>query len=634
MKKGVLISLIMVTMLSLRSQSYIASEIPDSLKKNADMVTRLDEKVIEIKSVGHAVSREHHIYTILNENADAYATYKTYYDKFTTINYVNASLYDENGKELKRFKKRDMQDFALEDGSSFVSDERYKRASFYCHTYPYTVEFEEEDEINGFMSIDNWDPQPSIKAAVEYSKYSIIAPQDYGVRYKLLNAKIVPAITEKSNKKWYTWEIRNLRAFEEVPFSAPWVRYAPYLMVGPTDIEKEGYKGSLSTWNDFGKFYGSLQKGRDVLPDEIKQKVNTLTNGIANPEKKAAILYDYLQKNTHYIGIQLGIGGWQTFDANYVAHNKYGDCKALSNFMVALLKEAGIKAYSVIIRGGEEGRDFVTDFTYDPFNHVICCVPLTKDTIWLECTDQFLPAGYLSNFTSNRYGLLIDDTGGTLVHTPAYLLLDNTQIRNIAATLDREGNLQLQSKTGYKAGCQDRLEKIIHHFSKEEQLHWLKSKFDLPTYDVNSFDYQEDYSRRLPLIQETLQLAIANYAQVSGKRIFINPDVLTRSSIKLTEDKDRQFDVEFKEEYSHIDSIQITIPAGYETESKTTDILLQSKFGKYITHTLVSPDKIIYYRKFEQYSGRFPRAEYGDVVKFYNQIYNADHAKIVLVRKS
>jgi hypothetical protein len=171
---------------------------------------------------------------------------------------------------------------------------------------------------------------------------------------------------------------------------------------------------------------------------------------------------------------------------------KYGDCKALSNFMVSL-KEAGIKGYAVVIRGGPERKDFVKDFTHDPFNHIICCVPLGKDTIWLECTSQSLPPGYLSEFTANRYGLFIDDNGGRLVHTPAYLLSDNIQLRKISAILDNEGNLKLECETAYKAFCQDDVESVIHGISKEDQLTRLKSEFNLPTYDVVSFDYKEDF---------------------------------------------------------------------------------------------------------------------------------------------
>jgi Domain of Unknown Function with PDB structure (DUF3857)/Transglutaminase-like superfamily len=635
MKNCIAIFLSLFAGFTLRAQSFPAGEIPDSLKENANVVIRRSELTIEIKSIGHAINHKHLVYTILNEKGDDYATYDCNYDKFTTINSVSGYLYDANGKELKRFKKKDMIDRPLDDGEAFVNDDRNKKGSFYCHSYPYTVEFEEEDEINGFMGIEGWLPQPSVETSVEFSKYTITVPADYEIRYKLLNATITPDVEDvKNSKKSYSWEIRSLSAYEDVPFNANWVRYSPYLLVGLTGIEEEGYKGSMSTWNDFAKFYGSLQRGRDVLPEDIKQKVHQLTDKTTDPEMKVAILYDYLQKNTHYVGIQLGIGGWQTLEASFVAHTKYGDCKALSNFMVALLKEAGIKGHAVVIYGGEQPMDFVKDFTYSPFNHIICCVPLAKDTIWLECTSQYYPPGYLSEFTANRYGLLIDENGGSLVHTPVYSLHDNVQVRLVSATLDGDGNLSVNSHGFYQAECQDYLNSFIHRLSKGDQLLRLKSKFDLPTYDVNSFDYQVNYSKRLPVIIESLQLSVTDYAQVSGKRIFINPNILTRSTVKLAEDKNRIFDVDLKDEFSYADSVEINIPDGYETESRPKDMELQCKFGKYQIHTVITNSKIVYFRKFEQYSGRFPANDYGEVVKFYNEIYNSDHTKIVLIKKA
>jgi hypothetical protein len=618
-----------------KCQKFPASEIPDSLKENANMIIRLEEQSYEIKSVGQAISHERHVYTILNEKGERYATYKTHYNnKSVFINSVNAYLYDAAGKEIRHFKKKDMEDQPAYDGSSFVNDERLKSGSFYSHTYPYTVDFEEEDEITELIQIHDWQPQRSIRYSVMKSIYRIMAPADYVIRYKMLNSALRPFIQDmEGNRKTYTWSIENLPAYEEVPY-LNYTTFAPYLMIGLSDVEMGGYKGNMSTWNDYAKFYGSLQKGRDVLPEETKHKVHELTDGLADPQAKVAVLYNYLQQNTHYVGIQLGIGGWQTYDASYVATKKYGDCKALSNFMVSLLKEAGIKSYAVVIRGGEQYVDFVVDFTHDPFNHIICCVPLGKDSIWLECTSQSLPPGYLSEFTANRYGLLINDEGGSLVHTPAYLLADNLQARNISALLDMEGNLKIDCKTSYKALCQDEIESMIHHSSREDQLNRLKSEFNLPTYEVIAFNYKEDYSRWIPVINETLQLTVSNYAQVTGKRIFINPDILTRSAGKLYEDNNRRLDMELKEEYRYTDSIQISIPAGYALESQSTDLELKSKFGKYCNRTMLKGDQLIYYRTFEQYSGRFPAKEYVDLVKFYNGMYDADHSSIVLIKKN
>lgn len=623
-------------MLTLRgfSQKFPASSIPDSLTANANIVVRFEELSFEIKSTGKAFSHERHVYTIMNEKGEHYATYRTHYNnKSVLINSVNAYMYDAAGKELRHFKKKDMEDEPVFDGSSFVNDERLKVGSFYSHNYPYTVEFEEEDEYTELINISDWFPQGNMKTSVENSVYRITAPMDYNIRYRMLNSDIKPAVEEKGDKKTLSWEIHNLAAYEDAPY-VNFLSYAPNLMIGLSDIEMGGYKGNMSTWNNYARFYGSLQKGRDVLPEETKQKVQELVKGIQDPAGKVAVLYNYLQQNTHYVGIQLGIGGWQTYDATYVATKKYGDCKALSNFMISLLKEAGIKAHAVVIKAGEEQKEFVTDFTHDPFNHIICCVPMGKDTIWLECTSQSLPPGYLSEFTANRYGLLIDDDGGSLVHTPAYRLNDNIQLRTISATLDPEGNLNLESKTSYKALCQDDIESIIHGISREEQLKRLKSEFNLPTYDVTSFDYREDYSKRLPVIHETLKISVSNYAQVTGKRIFINPGILTRAADKMSEEKNRRFGIELKDEYKHIDSIQISIPPGYETESKLFDVEIASKFGKYIQHTWVSADKITYYRMREQYSGRFPAKDYADLVKYFNDIYNADHTAIVLVKKN
>jgi transglutaminase-like putative cysteine protease len=637
LKRLTITILLCITTILAKSQKYAASEIPDSLKENADVVVRFDEMVWNIKSAGEATSRKHIVYTILNEKGDRYATYVSYYNKSShLINNINAFLYDAGGKEIRHYKKKDMEDLPYEDGITFVNDDRIKLGRFSYSSYPYTVEYEEEDDLNGFLGIGGWTPHYSLKSSVEFSSYTIITSNDYELNYRMLNSTIKPVIDllDKGFKKSYKWQIRGLTAYDEMPFSADYVIYAPRLLVSLGQIDVEGYKGNMTSWNEFGKFYGSLQKGRDVLPEETKQKVHDLTRGLSDPREKVAVLYSYLQQNCHYVNVSLGIGGWQASEASYVATNKYGDCKALSNFMVSILKEAGIKANAVVIKGGEWTEDFITDFTYDPFNHVICCVPLEKDTIWLECTDQYLPAGYLSDFTSNRYGLLVEDDGGKLVHTPAYLLPDNIRIRKIHAVLDINGDLNLDSKTLYKAYCQDGVERMIHHNSKEEQFKILKSRYNLPTYDVLSFKYQEDYTKRLPIINESIQINVKDYAQVSGKRIFINPNVLSRSGIKLIEDKDRHLDIEFKDEYQYIDTIEITIPSGYQLESKSSDLIINSKYGKYINRMVIMGDKILYYRDFTQFSGRFPAKDYEFVVNFYNDMYAADHSNIVLVRKN
>jgi hypothetical protein len=190
----------------------------------------------------------------------------------------------------------------------------------------------------------------------------------------------------------------------------------------------------------------------------------------------------------------LGIGGWQPFDASYVASKAYGDCKALSNYMYALLKEANIKSCYTQIRAGAGKYFFLPDLPSPQFNHIILCVPLQKDTMWLECTSQTLAAGYLSDFTCNRYALAVDENGGKLIRTPNYGMKENLQVRNIKAILEEDGMLNVTANTTYNGIQQDEIHSAITGLSKDKVKELLNEKLDFSTYDIKQFDYKEQKS--------------------------------------------------------------------------------------------------------------------------------------------
>ncbi len=361
-----LLGLMLAVPAGLVAQSLNVLFLPDSLKKNARAVMQENEMILEIKSPGKAMLREHMIYTILNESGNYLASYRTFYGKFNSINSVSGALYDVMGKELKHVKKKDMEDKPVYDGFSLMEDERYKEYDFYYRVYPYTVDYQEEDDVNGILDIEDWFPLRAPGVSTLHSKYVIIAPKDYRIRYKPVNCTFKPIITESGDKTIYTWEIRNLPAKFTESSGPSWGEIAPSVMLGPSDFEADGYKGNMSTWRDYGRFINQLREGRDVLPDDIKKKVHELTDNLKDPRQKVYALYDFLQKNTHYISIQLGIGGWQPFPADYVATKRYGDCKALSNYMIALLKEAGIKGKYVEIRGGRRSAAHGRGFSFLP----------------------------------------------------------------------------------------------------------------------------------------------------------------------------------------------------------------------------------------------------------------------------
>jgi hypothetical protein len=137
---------------------------------------------------------------------------------------------------------------------------------------------------------------------------------------------------------------------------------------------------------------------------------------------------------------------------------------------------------------------------------------------------------------------------------------------------------------------------------------------------------------RCPSIDELLAITVNNYATVTGKRIFIVPNIMSRSSRKLSIDSTRKYDIQLGFEYKDVDTTEIELPAGYTPETIPQEVSIKSKFGNYSSVVKLKDNKLFYFRTMEQNTGHYPAASYADLVKFYESIYRADRSKVVLVK--
>jgi hypothetical protein len=630
MKKYIAVLFLSIPSL-LFAQNYNAASIPDSLTKNANAVKRFEELKVIIKSPSRAIVRHKCAITILNEEGRRFANYVNSYAKLHWINSIDGTLYDAAGKELKSVKKKDISDVSYNDEMSLMTDARLKQHSFYYSNYPYTVEYEDEEEYDGVIGLPNWMPVETEKLSVQQSRFVVEAPVDYQVRFKQICYSNKPVVTPGSKTTVYQWEVNNIAAIKRELFSPDWDEITTNVFIAPTKFQYGGYEGDMSSWQGLGKYISGLYEGRDVLPDNVKADVHRIADNISNKKEKIEALYQYLQNNTRYISIQLGIGGLQPFEAKEVAAKKYGDCKALSNFMVSILKEAGIKANPVIITAGDGERGLWEDFSANYFNHVVVCVP-DKDTTWLECTSQTTSAGYMGSFTGNRKALLLGDDGGHVVATPFYNKEDNLQVRKINAVINTEGALSVDVSTHFTGQQQEMLHSLIHDATAQQREKFLNEAINLATYKIEKSDYKEQKGR-VPAVDEYLKISAPNYASVSGKRLFIVPNIFNKGGSKLSTDEPRRFDIKFDYPYRDVDTIHITIPDGYQAEVLPKDVLLESKFGKYSINFKVNGNSVDVVRISEANAGVFPPSDYNALAKFFEDKYKADRVKLVLVKK-
>lgn len=130
---------------------------------------------------------------------------------------------------------------------------------------------------------------------------------------------------------------------------------------------------------------------------------------------------------------------------------------------------------------------------------------------------------------------------------------------------------------------------LIHDASNEQREKYLNSTISLPTYKVEKSDYKE-MKGKIPVVDEYLKITSPNYASVSGKRLFVQPDLFNKAS-KLTSGAERKFDIKLKYSYLDIDSIDIKIPANYKVESMPKDlsIKINSASIKYLISLMEAP---------------------------------------------
>ena len=81
------------------------------------------------------------VVTVINKNGLGAINAVSGYDKTSSINNIEAIVYDAFGNEIKKIKRKDFKDQSAVDGISLFSDDRVVFLDYTPITYPFTVEF-------------------------------------------------------------------------------------------------------------------------------------------------------------------------------------------------------------------------------------------------------------------------------------------------------------------------------------------------------------------------------------------------------------------------------------------------------------------------------------------------------------
>ena len=169
--------------------------------------------------------------------------------------------------------------------------------------------------------------------------------------------------------------------------------------------------------------------------------------------------------------------------------------------------------------------------------------------------------------------------------------------------------------------------------STDDQKKWIQKYTAIPSFDITSFS-MINKKNRVPSATVNMDLNLKRWANVSGKRIFMTPNLMNRSTFLPEKIESRKTILKIQKGYIDLDTIRYHLPEGIYPEFLPEPAKIKSRFGEYEATFTLDQGNLIYIRKLKMNKGEFPPESYKEFSEFYKSINKADNSKIVFLSKT
>ncbi|MBC7949358.1 MAG: DUF3857 domain-containing protein [Chitinophagaceae bacterium] len=614
-----------VLVLQAQKFPYDLAAVPDSIKNKANVVVHLDNTEVNVESDDKVTVNIHKVYTVLNDEGKGALFFQEFSTKYIFLEEVEIKVFDANGKQTEKVRKKDLRTLAT--GEGLIEDGFRSYYTIKPSAYPVTVELKYEQKLKSTLNLPDF-RYITVNEGVVSASYQAKVNPEIGIRFKAKNTTIQPVITQDGKYAVYKWSVSNLPPAEQEERSIAMINRFPHVSITADKFSHYGYKGDMSSWNSFGLWLRDLHNGLDALPADRQQFFQQMVSDVKTDQEKIRRIYKYLQENFRYVSIQLGIGGWKSFAADFTDKKKYGDCKGLSNYMKAALKAVGINSHLAIINAAYNQEPVDQDFPANGFNHMILCVPGQKDSIWLECTSNLNEMGELGTFTENRNALLVTDKGGVLVPTPRSEAGKNSW--SAVSTITIQDDLSALCETKFKARGEyrelmDGLLKETKDMQKQAIVSYLGAK--------QPDDFLLTKIEDPELLSAELKMVISKIPEFNaGNKLFFSPRLFKTWTGRPLKQGNRKSDYFFEYPFERSDTTIFKLPAGAVADALPSEKHVSCDFATYQSKYWFSAKENAIYATtslvLKQH--RIPAKGYASLKKFFDDLMQDDSQRIVV----
>ncbi|MGB7599779.1 MAG: DUF3857 and transglutaminase domain-containing protein [Candidatus Sulfotelmatobacter sp.] len=611
--------------------------------EKTDAVLLYSEINVTVISTDKIRTQVREAYKILRPNGRAHGTVSVYFNPQRKVRTLHGWCIPAQGKDFE-VKDRDAIEAAPGiDGGELISDVKYKMLRIPAPDPGNFIGYEYEVEEQPIFLQELWHFQET--DPVRESHYSLQLPAGWEYKASWLNHEEVAVTAASGNvSQWVLHDVKGIRREPEMP---PRDGVAGFMIVSL--FPPGGVLNGFANWNEMGRWYINLVGGRVEASPEIKQQVAALTASKTTALEKMQTLATFVQRDVRYVGIELGIGGWQPHAAADVFSHRYGDCKDKATLVRSMLHEIGIDSYHVVVYT-ERGAVTPSTPAHSGFNHAILAIRLPEGLsdpsliatvqhpklgklLFFDPTNELIPFGQIPGYLQANYGLLVTPDGGELIELPQQPSSMNSIRRTAQLILDKNGTLRgdvEELRLGQRASSE---RWRLRNVSKDADR--IKPIEELLAGSLGSFQITR---ASLLNVQQTdrpfgfnYSFESPNYAKNAGDLLLVRPRVIGMKGSGFLKTKEpRKFPIEFEEPAQDTDSFEITIPPGYVVDDVPPPVDADYGFASYHSKTVVNGNIVDYTRTFEVKELSVPVNKAEDLKKFYRIIAGDERNTVVL----
>ncbi|MCC7384102.1 MAG: DUF3857 domain-containing protein [Deltaproteobacteria bacterium] len=267
-------------------------------------------------------------------------------------------------------------------------------------------------------------------------EYAALAPESRPLYAGLLRAP-PPKVSRDGDLVRTEWVLDDIAPIDPEPLLPPFSEIGSMVSVS-----------TYSNWEDLGRWYAHLVRDSLELDDASREAGKKAVAGATSESEKIRRLYDYVVKNTRYVGIELGIHGWKPFKASEVHRRRYGDCKDKATLLAALLRDNGVDATLALVRTTDRGPVPPDHATMWAFDHAITYVPSAD--LYLDGTAEYSGSGELPWQDQGAFVLVVFPDGRIKLDSPPESApAENLNRSSYRAELTPDGSLMLEGTESF-----------------------------------------------------------------------------------------------------------------------------------------------------------------------------------------